>query len=148
MKKVFFLSVLFLLSSCVSYERCVQKYGRQPSDSIMVPYAVEIPGDSISVVLQFDTIPFLLPGDTVIIRDTASRASIRYWRNKYEDSIGIQADCDSIVIMDTIFIKPPPVLDPPPPSKLRKAWKGYSAAAGIAIPILVLTILLFIKLKR
>lgn len=145
---VVMLVVVLVLGSCVSYDRCVRKYGRMQADSILVPFDVVIPGDSVLTVLQIDSIPFFVPGDTVYVESPESRARIRYWRDKYDNSIGIQADCDSVVVRDTIRVPYPVILDPPPPGRLGRMAGRYTRAAAWLLPVLVLFIVSLIKLKK
>lgn len=131
-----------LLGSCISYDRCVSRFGRTPGDTVYVPYFKQVPPDSIATVLLIDSIPYMVPGDTVYVEDPKSRARIRYWRDKYENAINIRADCDSIIIRDTIPVPFPVILDPPPPSPLKKAWITYQQTAALALPLLLLTLFL------
>lgn len=145
MKHIVYILAVILATSCVSYDRCVEKYGRIPADTIQVPHEVIVPRDSIVTRIIIDSIPFILPGDTVFVRDTESRAQIRYWRDRYNNALNVQADCDSIVIRDTIPVPHPVILEPPPPGKLQRIWDAYRFLAAIALPLLVLLISISFK---
>lgn len=140
--------VLVFASSCVSYNRCVRKYGRVQADTIMAPYQMDVPADSVRTLLQIDSIPFMVPGDTVYVESPENRARIRYWRDLYNNAIAIQADCDEVIIRDTLRVPFPVILDPPPPGRLARLSNTYRKVSAIMLPVLVLFIVSLIKLKR
>jgi len=137
-----------VLISCASYERCVDKFGDLPPDTLLIEHVVEIPRDSIIHTLQIDSIEMLLPGDTILIESPESRAKIKYWRNQYESTLGMMAICDTVIIRDTIKVNMPVILQPPPPGKIERIWLTWSQAAGIVVPLLLLILLLYKKLIK
>ena len=132
------------MASCISYERCVSRYGRQPGDSIAVPIALTAPRDSIRTIIQIDSIPYMVPGEVITVENPQSRAKIRYWKDQYENAINFQAECDTIVLRDTIFVRPPPVLDPPPPRRkwYNRIWDKYMKLLLTSIAIIFIIKLL------
>lgn len=152
MKTVFIISFFFILiiSSCTTYERCIEKYGDTVVDTVAVPYSVTVPRDSIVTRIMLDTIPFLIPGDTVVTRDPESRAKISYWKSAYEDALQIRADCDTITITDTVMVEVDNIVFKPPPlSKRQQMWRSWANIAGVALPIIILLIigLIILRLK-
>lgn len=127
-----------LLVSCVSYERCVARFGRTTTDTLLVPFEVVVPGDSIATVVYIDSIR---PGDTVWVESPLNRARIQYWWSKYLNALHIVAHCDTIVVRDTIRVAMPVILDPPPPKppgRIQRAWLAYQQTVAIALPLVLL----------
>ncbi len=150
MKTAFIISfiLVMIISSCTTYERCIQKYGDTVIDTVDVEYSVTVPRDSIVTRIMLDTIPFMVPGDTVVIEDPESRAKISYWKSAYEDALEIRADCDSVTITDTVRVEvSQKVFKPPPLSRREQLWRGWANAAGVALPLIILIIVAIIILK-
>lgn len=120
--------LITLLPSCITYDKCVSKYG-STGDTTYIPYQVIIPKDSIITHIQIDSIPYLVHGDTHYIETPESRAKIKYWYNMYLKSIAIQAECDSIIIRDTIPCPPTPVLLPE--ATCKDCWMKLFAYAFV-----------------
>lgn len=135
-------------TSCVTYDRCVDKFGNLPNDTLLIEHVVEIPRDSIIHTLKIDSIELLLPGDTVVIESPESRAQIRYWRNQYENSLGIMALCDTVIVRDTIEVSMPVILQPPAPGKLERAWLTWQLIAAFTLPLLLFTLFIYQRIKR
>lgn len=131
-----------LFGGCASYDRCVRKYGRVQEDR-RIPVELKVEKESQFTSLPLSQIPLLLPGEVHIVESEESRASIRYWRDKYNDVINIEAECDTITLRDTIRVPAPTILDPPPPGKIARAWRGYANVAAV----LLLLIILFVAIQ-
>lgn len=131
---------------CTSYERCVRKYGRtQPDQRIPVEFKVEQQHQFTSLPLA--QIPLLMPGEVHVVESEDSRASIRYWRDKYNEALNIEAQCDTITIRDTLRIPAPVILDPPPPSFASRTWRSWANMSGVVLAA-ILIYLLFKHTKR
>ena len=122
------LLLLVLMSSCISYQKCVDRYGQQGKDSvkILVPFTLKVPGETAIYQLPV-TAP--LP-DTIIIKGNA-RLVIKH------DSIDryIQAICDTITIRDTIQVMQPPIVHF---SDTKKFWQYWQFWAVVAVGTLFL----------
>lgn len=115
--------LLFLsLTSCITYERCAEKYGLS-TDTITQVKTHIIPADSVEGIININALKAKegltnpkKPVQIHYITDPTSRAKIAYWYNKYNNSIGIRGICDTVILHDTIKI-PVPVntLKPPKP---------------------------------
>jgi hypothetical protein len=143
----FLIIISLFLMSCTTYEKCISKYGGL-QDTIIVERKHVIQKDSIITIIEIDSIPYLTPGDTVEIESQNSRAKIKYWRDMYKNVLLFQAECDSIVIRDTLRIATKPIFMPKPLTRIKKAWDGYTKASAIALPIVLFTIILLIKLRK
>jgi len=136
------MAMVVLPMSCVSYQRCVARFGRTTADTLLVPVEVQVPPDSITTVVYIDQ---LVAGDTVWVESPHSRARIQYWRSRYHNRLHIVAHCDTIVVRDTVRVAMPAILDappPPPPSRLQRAWLAYRQGAAIALPLIALIVIL------
>lgn len=114
------LLLITVLPSCVTYDKCVAKFG-STGDTTYIPYTVVIPKDSIITQIQIDSIPYMVHGDTHFVESPETRAKIKYWYNKYLQAISIQAECDSIIIHDTIPCPPTPILE-----KEQSCWPCWN----------------------
>lgn len=135
------------MPSCITYDKCVDKYGIT-GDTTYVPYTVVIPKDSIITIINIDSVPYLIPGEVHYIDNPQSRVTIKYWKDKYLNAINVQAICDSIVIHDTIPCPPTPVLIETV-SEFKQAWYLWGKIAAILLPMMVIFVIyLIIKFKK
>ncbi|HSW64977.1 MAG TPA: hypothetical protein VLH56_16945 [Dissulfurispiraceae bacterium] len=137
--------VALVPASCISYERCVAKFGRTSTDTLLAPFEVVVPPDSIITALQIDTLLLMQPGDTVWVESPHSRARIRYWRDKYE-MLHIMALCDTIVVRDTIRVAMPVILDPPPPRPPGRLQRLLNTL--VALGVIIAVIIVILKFRR
>lgn len=144
MKKYIAIIVLFILviPACVTYDKCVGKFG-VTGDTTYIPYKVIIPKDSIITFIKIDSIPFLIPGDTHYIENPQTRAKIKYWKDMYVNAINIQAECDSIILRDTIICPSTVLAKTTETSALKKIWYKWATFSGLMIPFSLLVIILF-----
>lgn len=154
MKKVIYILLLFL-TSCVTYNRCMDKYGAMQGDTVRVPvlvkvpYKITVPPDSSSMRLMLDSLFRLKIGQkyTVAPKDSSGIA-LQYWR----DSTGLNVKAkqpgriihDTVQVFDTIKCPPAKVLVKPR-TKVQLLWDTYCPYAGVLLPIIIL---LIIYLKR
>lgn len=93
---VYFLILIMLCSSCISFSRVKKRFGKRSKEIVQVPFIKSIPSDS--VVLQLN-LKDLVPGFNII--KTGNRSSLSV---NVDTSGGFkaQADCHPIVIHDSI----------------------------------------------
>jgi len=153
-KIIILLLVAIGLTSCITYERCVDKYGVYPGDTLLTPIKVEVPvfihvpPDSATLQAALDS---LLAGrvietDTVNKKDS-SNISVKIWYDKNTNSINAEAKqkpftiYDTIPYYDTIPVIAPPVLVKPLTFK-EKAVKLYKEVAAWTFPFFLFIFLL------
>lgn len=141
---------LLLMNSCVTYDRCVEKYGVVRTDTVEVPFRVVIPhyislpADSNKLVLNIDSITAMVAGQIYYKQDSVSKIRIQYWRD-LAGKLLIRAytPADTVrdtIIMDTIVHCPPPVQLQPKDNILAK-YKNFSVWA---VPLLLVLLILII----
>lgn len=99
---------------CVSYERCVKKYGVVRHDSLIITkeipiiIKVPIPSDSMQTSINIDSIQFLIEGQVYQKFDSTSKIQIWYWKDKF-NKLQIKAlqPPDTVIIYKTIEVKVP-----------------------------------------
>ena len=156
MKKLTFLLLiaLFSLSSCVTYERCQEKFGQSVDTvripiNINVPYIVNIPADSIQVGMYVDSLLRIKLDSVYRVTNDSSSLVISYWIDKFR-RLQIKANQpakiihDTIMVHDTISYVPPPIIVKKP-TTLESYWAKYKGFAAILLPILII---LLIWLKK
>jgi len=148
MNRLTILLIAILFQGCISYERCVDKFCKTPTEVVEIPYQVFVPRDSIVTNVRIDSILYLMRGDTVRIEDPTSRAKISYWKGMYENTLMLRADCDSVTVTDTLRVPYPVVLEPEPPRGLKKVSDIYNKIAAWALPFLFLLTIALIKLRK
>jgi hypothetical protein len=131
-----------MLSGCVTYDRCVTKYGRT-QDQVRIPVELMVPRSEIAVKLTLSQIPLLVAGKVLEVKSPDNRAVIRYWKDKYEEAINFMAVCDTVYVRDTLYVDPPRVFDPPV-TRVQQAWDAWKGFSAIAMLISVLFIILMI----
>lgn len=151
---LFSLIALFSFTSCVTYERCQEKFGQQQDTiripvKINVPYEVKIPADSVQMGIHLDSLLRLKIDSVYRVKNDSSGIIISYWIDKYR-KLQIKANKpaqvirDTIVVHDTIPYTPPPIIVNKP-TTLENYWSKYKDIAAFLLPILLL---LLIWLKR
>lgn len=118
-------AALLSLSGCVSYERCVDKFGEQKPDTVkvciekLVPVAVTAPADSVSGFIRDSS-------HSGVIKDSTSSIEISYWRDKF-NRLFVKAYIPPRIIHDTIPIRDT-VYVPVKIITLKKPTPWYSTA--------------------
>lgn len=152
MKVVVIGLALVACTSCVTYERCTEKFGQQSRDSVAVPFEklvpikVVVPPDSASLAIMLDSLMRIREGVIYTAPNNDSSAiQIQYWIDKYR-RLQIKAlkppqvIHDTIPLRDTIRVPPPPILVDKP-SKLQRFWDQYCDIAGILLPFVIVLII-------
>jgi hypothetical protein len=159
-KTIILLLVTFGLTSCVTYERCIDKYGVYPGDTLLIPIQVEVPvfihvpPDSAKLQAALDT---LLAG-SVIETDTVNRKdrsnlSMKIWYDKNTNTINAEAKQKPFTFVDTFFYYDTiPVIAPPllvkPLTFEEKAVKLYNQVAAWTFPFFLFIFLMEVALWR
>lgn len=149
--------LLLVLSSCVTYTRCVDKFGVADTvkvtieKTVPVITTVTVPGDSVQVDINIDSMLLARFDDTLQVISQAGRAKISFWKDKYNNILMARADCDEQIVTDTVFqtvtveadcpgIRLDPDKHQPWP---RRLWEGFKNASAY-----ILLAVLFIFLIR
>ena len=145
---------LSLLGSCVTYQRCTNKFGQYGIDtvkvpySVNVPYAVVVPPDSATVAIYLDSL-LRLKNDTIYtFKSDSSDLVLSYWIDKYK-LLRFKANQPAKVIRDTVTIKGETVYLPQKladkPSKWMLFWNEYKFYSAIILPLLLILLWLLKK---
>lgn len=148
------------LTSCVTYERCVDKYGVYPGDTLQTPIKIEVPvfihvpPDKAKLKAALDS---LLSGrvietDTVNRKDS-SNLKLKIWYDKNTNTINAEAKQKSFTVYDTIpYYDTIPVIAPPvlvkPLTFKEKAVKLYYDVAAWTFPFFLFIFLMEVALWR
>lgn len=153
MNKLPYLILCFvLMQSCITYERCVDRFGQASQDTTYIPYEkyvpvyVTVPADSIEGIADLDS---LINGQINEIRDENSSLILQYWMDEYNRLLHMKAMNPEKVVRDTVYVSDtvpcppcPPVLVKPSPSKLERIYNKYKEVAGWVLPTIILTFLI------
>lgn len=144
--------MLLTLNSCVTYERCIDKYGKTSSDTIKVPFKIEVPfyialpADSNAIRINIDSIRYLITDQVYHKADSVSKIQIQYWKDKINYlyfSASIPADTiHDTLVKDTVVPCPPQVYMEDKPGRFELFWEKYKTAAGYLLPALLVIIAL------
>lgn len=150
------LSLIFisLLGSCVTYQRCTDKFGQYGIDTVKVPYSVNVPyevvvpPDSATVAIYLDSL-FRLKKDTIYTyKSDSSDLVLSYWIDKYK-MLRFKANQQAITIHDTVKVKgevvylPPKLVDKP--TGWMRFWNEYKFYSAIILPLLLVLLWLLKK---
>lgn len=130
-----------LLSSCVTWKRCADKFGTGDTlyvtyrDTIPVPVEVPIPGDTIEGVIDWDS----LSNDT--IRHENDQAGIEFWRDQYNKLRYRAATKPDTVVVEVpvpveVIVPCPDSLVVDPEQGLRwyqRFWKHFQLLSAILV---------------
>jgi hypothetical protein len=136
MKNLIIVGLIMLCSGCATYNRCLQKFGSELSDSVTVavPVAIIVPKDSVIMTFVTDTTYFykeIQQGRAKVIVERTNTVTT------------VQARCDTVTIVKTKLVRLPG------PDKFGVApWyrTGFIIACG-ALSI-VITCLIILRLIR
>lgn len=154
MKILLSIIALSLLGSCVTYQRCTNKFGQYGVDTVKVPYSVNVPyevkvkPDSATVAIYLDSLLRLKKGTIYTFKSDSSDLVLSYWIDKYK-LLRFKASQPAKVIIDTITIKGETVYLPPKlvdkPSKWAQFWSEYKFYSAIILPLLLVLLWLLKK---
>lgn len=102
--------ICIALSGCVTYKKCIDKYGTGKTYTITVhdtiPYEVKVPvaGDAVSGTVNLDSICQGLK-DSAYAASESGRLAIAIWADKYNRLLHFKSSLkpDTIRIIDTIY---------------------------------------------
>lgn len=152
-----FVSISVLFTSCVSYEKCVEKYGVVRNDTMYVETVVRdtisvlVPADSNVLVFNIDSLAKIIRGKVFKEQDSTSKIQLSYWIDNY-NKLHIKAFKPPDTIYKPVEI---PVKVPCPPvfhieKKLtwyQEFWEWYKNFSAFAL-MLSIAILTVILIKR
>lgn len=145
-------AALLSLSGCVSYERCVEKFGERKVDTVkvcverLVPVAVVAPADSVKGYISDSA-------QRGVIRDSASLIEITYWRDKFNRLVVSakrppQVIHDTVPIRDTIRVPYAVAELKKPPPWYAVAWEWLKTASVYLLLATMLTVTIFKSIRR
>lgn len=140
--------VMQLLTGCVTYQRCAQKYAYK-GDSLKVIAKLEVPRDSAAALIRLDSMQKLRPKDTLRVQSGRARLTIvkeqapqkqdtlvildTFGRRQSahpvppDDWFYISAECDSVVVYKAVECPPSTVFACPDPQAHEKDNKAKAA---------------------
>ena len=145
---------LSLLGSCVTYQRCTDKFGQYGIDTVKVPYSVNVPyevkvkPDSATVAIYLDSLLRLKKDTIYTFKSDSSDLILSYWIDKYK-LLRFKASKPALIIRDTIKVKgeilylPSKLVDKP--SKWMLFWSEYKFYSAIILPLLLVLLWLLKK---
>jgi hypothetical protein len=144
-KSILFALIVIMLagSACTTYDRCVRKYGQSVSDTTIVTVEYVITRDSVITHIHIDSIEYLIPGQ--VYEASSERAKIQYWKDQYSNLLMLKAECDSLIIRDTLIVEATRMELQPPPATPEK--KFYMTAGGQIATVLFMLCLLILLIK-
>lgn len=92
MKKIVYISIIVLFGSCISQEKCLQRFPPEVQTETVTKIEYRdttIQGGTVEKVITKDSL-ILLPGEIRTYIDTSGSAELRFYRNQYGDLV---AEC-------------------------------------------------------
>lgn len=145
-----------LLSSCVTYQKCVDKYGTGETytvtvhDTIPVEVPVPVPADSVEGSVRIQDV---LQGET--FRDSTDRLEVKFWFDKYQNLLHYRADikADTIIVRDTVEIQkevpcPETEVLEDTPHGIVGVWERYKSFAAYALLLSLFIFWVIYKRRR
>jgi hypothetical protein len=145
---------VWVLSSCVTYTKCLDKFGTASNDSVTIK--VKVPyNDTVTVVTKRDSLVSVLDeatlnrlranfADTLEMISESGKVKSRYWYDQYRRALVSKTntlpDTIRIIIKDTVQVeaKCPPVVVVDPLASLpwynpKVLWKNFQLFAAWAV---------------
>lgn len=154
MKILLSIIALSFLGSCVTYQRCTDKFGQYGIDTVKIPYSVNVPyevkvkPDSATVAIYLDSLLRLKKDTIYTYKSDSSDLVLSYWIDKC-NLLRFKANQPAKVIRDTIKVKdeilylPSKLVDKP--SKWMLFWNEYKFYSAIILPLLLILLWLLKK---
>lgn len=152
------LIISMLITGCISFQKCQDKFGSLKTDTIkvtrLVPldFAYKPQLETYDFNFRLDSLLWAKPGDTTTFTNPGSTVKIKVSKDAQNDRLNITADCDPDTIKVKEFvpveIKVPcetQVFEDKPQTKWGKGWQQYKNVSAFAFPIVILLIII---LKR
>jgi len=173
MKLLLTLVVALLLGGCVTYNKCLDKFGKV-SDSIPQTVVVHdsilvrVPADSLSGSIPLDSLcdqwwnyttrsidSLTTVTDSLNTVSASGKLSTTHWIDKYNKLLRFKSkkEIDTIHFhhYDTVTVNCPPVItfdkENERASGFRALWKGYQFFAAWALLVLLFVLLFLKKIK-
>jgi hypothetical protein len=149
------LIALMSLSSCVTYNKCVDKFGSVQTDTITITQIKPVDitfkpeKESFTTSLRLDSLLWAEPGKERTIHNEDSTVNIKIKKDANNDRVSITAECDPDTVRITkevpVEVKVPcetKTFTEPEPTGLTKAWQQYKGVSAIALPIVIILIII------
>lgn len=154
---------LMPLTGCVSYQRCIDKYGGQAaapsvvkvSDSVKVPVTITTKADSIGATLDIDSLSRAATRDTVVIVSAGGTDTLYLWKSADGTKLHTRVKVPQKEIHDTITTYVTLQAQCPPCPQLRpkpgwlEVWVGrYQRFCTVAFTGSLVAFLALFALRR
>lgn len=149
------LGTLMSLTSCVTYNKCVDKFGSVKTDTITVTQVEPIdisykgPKESFTTSLRLDSLLWATPGQRTTLSNADSTVKINIQKDPDNDRVSITADCDPDTVRITkkvpVKVKVPcdtQIFKEPESTKWQKGWNNYKSVSAFAFPVLIILIII------
>lgn len=151
------LLLFLMLSSCITYDRCLDKYG-STIDSVTyydtIPLYVPVPiiGDSLMGSLDEVYNQLKEDGDSVTLTSDSGKASALFTNDQGQKNFKFQCPQDTVLVPVEVPIKvdcpPVQVFDPKPPPWWYKYWESYQLLSSVMFALILLALLVRVLIKR
>lgn len=175
MKLLLTLVVALLLGGCVTYNKCLDKFGKLGMDSIPktvvtnTPIAIPVPADSLSGAIPLDSLcdwywnyttakidSLTTVTDSLNTVSTTGKLSTQHWVDKYNKLLRFktikQIDTIHFHHRDTVKVNCPPVISFDQENKkvsgFRALWVGYQLFAAWALLVLLFVLIFLKQIKK
>lgn len=158
------LLILALMSSCITFKKCVDKYGSMEPVKVIagdsVDFETPVAHDSLRGTIPCPQLPVAsdqpVTGNRQPATDTtierSGRAQIKYWYDQYQKAIRYQVDCLPDTIRDTKYVEieadcpQVAVLDPEKGQPRHRAlWLGFQRVAAWLVLLEILLVFIYLK---
>jgi hypothetical protein len=156
------LCCVFLFTSCVTYNKCLTRFGTMTTDSVQVTtqvtvydtVKVPVKGEQITAQYNIDSILHMV--DTLRHVSESGRLQVKLWRDKYSRALHMSASVkpDTVTVIRTkivpVKVNCPPVINIDPDKSAtwhRRLWKGFQLFAAWAL-LAGLLVFIIIKVLR
>lgn len=151
MRKIIYISIALLsLSSCITYQKCVDRYGVVIPDTVevirelSVPFEVILPSDTVMVEIDCDSLMNLSRESKHLQSDVTVRGNVA----QVVSFIKRDTIRDSIMVHDTINVSVPSMVLNEPLKWYEKLWNNYKDFSAWAFLCCILATVLIIKFKK
>lgn len=152
---------VMLLSSCVTYQKCADKFGYQDTvkievrDTLYRNLSFQPPKSTYKFDMRLDSLLWAKPGQAVYFYNADSTQKVTIQKDKDNDRLSITSDCEPDTVKVEVAIPyevevpcPQTVLEDKPDTLKKKIVRKYSGFTMWAFPILLGIILVARWLRR
>lgn len=160
MTRLVLLAIACLFTSCITFQKCADKFGTGAThtttvrDSVEVEIPTLVPGDSLSGSVPCDSL--VAGGDSVRHVSESDNLEVIFWRNKYNRLLyKATKKPDTIKVKETVFVEvkgdcpDTVILDPEEGAPAWHRWlNGYKNFSAWALLFLVILFVLYLRWNR